>query len=195
VHVDGVTTMQADEVRKSAAIAPGTPLLRVDVDAARARIARLPQVASVAVTRGWPHTVVVTVQERVPVAVVGEPGRRTLLDATGVLFDTVSGAPPAGVVPLDVAAPGPGDPATMAALTAVEALSGDLRGRVASVAAGPTGDITMTLTDGTLVGWGGPEQSRRKATALSATLGQLAHGGLEPAATIDVSTPGDVVLR
>jgi cell division protein FtsQ len=195
VQVDGVTTLPADQVRDTAGIEPGTPLLRVDVDAARARIARLPQVASVAVTRGWPNTVVVTVVERTPIAIVGEPGRRTLVDAKGVLFDTVSGAPPAGVVPLDVPSPGPGDPATTAALAAVEALSDDLRTQVASVAATPAGETTLTLTDGTLVRWGGPERSERKAAALAALIDQLAHGDLEPAATIDVSTPEDAVLR
>ena len=195
VQVDGVTLLPADQVRETAGIEPGTPLLRVDVDAARARVARLPQVASVAVTRGWPNTVVVTVVERTPIAIVGEPGRRTLVDADGVLFDTISGAPPAGVVPLDVASPGPGDPATAAALTAIEALPGALRTQVASVAATPTGEITLTLTDGTLVPWGGPERSERKAAALAALIEQLADGKLDPATTIDVSTPEDVVLR
>jgi cell division protein FtsQ len=195
VQVDGVRTLPADQVRETAGIAPGTPLLRVDVDAARARVARLPQVASVKVTRGWPHTVVVTVVEREPVAVVGEPGSRSLVDARGVLFDTVTGAPPAGVVPLKVPSPGPGDPATMAALTAVEALSSRLRGQVASVAATTPDDVTLTLTDGTLVRWGGPEKSGRKGDALEAVIGQLAKGALDPATTIDVSTPEAVVLR
>ena len=67
--------------------------------------------------------------ERVPVAVVGEPGRRSLVDAEGVLFDTVTGEPPAGVVPLDVADPGPGDPATMAALDRDRAPCRAVRGR------------------------------------------------------------------
>jgi cell division protein FtsQ len=195
VQVDGVSSLAADQVRKTAGIAPGTPLLRVDVDAARSRIARLPQVASVEVTRGWPHTVVVTVVERKPVAVVGAPGQRTLVDAHGVLFDTVTGASPAGVVPLDVATPGPDDPATMAGLAAVEAMSADLRKQVASVAVASTGEITMTLTDGTLVRWGGPEESARKSDALAAVLVQLAGQKLDRASTIDVSTPGDVVLR
>jgi cell division protein FtsQ len=195
VQVDGARTLPADLVRKTAGIEPGTPLLRVDVDGARARIARLPQVASVEVTRGWPHTVVVTVVERVPVAVVGGPGQRTLVDSHGVLFDTVSGSPPAGVVPLDVAAPGPGDPATMAALTAIEALSAKLRGQVVSVAAATPDDITLTLTDGTAVRWGGPEKSGRKGDALEAVIGQLADGALDPAKTIDVSAPEAVVLR
>jgi cell division protein FtsQ len=195
VQVDGVRTLPAAQVRETAGIALGTPLLRVDVDAARARVARLPQVASVKVTRGWPHTVVVTVVERQPVAVVGEPGRRTLVDAGGVLFDTVSGAPPAGVVPIAVPSPGPGDPATMAALTAVEALPADLRRQVASVGAQTPDDITLTLTDGTLVRWGGPEKSGRKSDALEAVLGQLAKGTLGKAATIDVSAPQAVVLH
>jgi cell division protein FtsQ len=195
VQVDGVTSLPADQVREAAGIAPGTPLLRVDVAAARARIARLPQVAKVEVTRGWPHTVVVTVVQRVPVAVVGEPGQRTLVDAHGVLFDTITGAPPAGVVSLDLASPGPGDRATMAALAAVEAMSTDLRKRVASVAVPSAEDITLTLTDGTVVQWGGPEESDRKGSALAATLEQLADEKLDPAKTIDVSTPEAVVLR
>jgi cell division protein FtsQ len=195
VQVDGVRTLPADQVRETAGIASGTPLLRVDLDAARARVARLPQVASVKVTRGWPHTVVVTVVERVPVAFVGEPGSRSLVDAQGVLFDTVTGAPPAGVVPLEVSSPGPGDPATMAALAAVEALSSKLRGQVASVAATTPDDVTLTLTDGTLVRWGGPEKSGRKGDALEAVIGQLAKGALDPATTIDVSTPEAVVLH
>jgi cell division protein FtsQ len=195
VRVDGVTSLPPDQVREAAGIAPGTPLLRVDVAAARARIARLPQVAKVEVTRGWPHTVVVTVVQRVPVAVVGAPGQRTLVDAHGVLFDTITGAPPAGVVPLDLASPGPGDRATMAALAAVEAMSTDLRKRVASVAVPSAEDITLTLTDGTVVQWGGPEESDRKGSALAATLEQLADEKLDPAKTIDVSTPEAVVLR
>ena len=96
VQVDGVTTLPADQVREAAGIADG------HAAAAGRRRRRpgagrpLPQVASVEVTRGWPHTVVVTVVERVPVAVVGDAGQRSLVDAEGVLFDTVTGAPPAG---------------------------------------------------------------------------------------------------
>jgi cell division protein FtsQ len=195
VQVDGVSTLPADQVRETAGIASGTPLLRVDVDAVRARVAALPQVASVEVTRGWPHSVVVTVVERKPVAVVGPPGRRSLVDAEGVLFDTVTGAPPAGVVPLDVPDPGPGDPATMAALAAVEALPADLRTDVDSAAAATGDDITLTLADGTLVRWGGPEESGRKGDALTAVREQIADGDLEPADVIDVSTPNAVVLR
>lgn len=195
IQVDGLATLPADQVQEAAGIDDGTPLLRVDVDAAEARVARLPQVASVEVTRGWPHSVVITVVERVAVAIVGEPGRRSLIDADGMLFDTVTGEGPAGVVPLDVTDPGPGDPATMAGLAAVGALTEELRERVAVVAVAGADDISATLTDGTAVRWGGPERSEAKATALAGLIDQIAAGALEPAATIDVSAPDAVVLR
>lgn len=195
VRVDGAGTLTAAEVVDVAGIEEGTPLLRVDVDAAEVRVARLPQVAGVEVTRGWPRTVVVTVVERVPVAVVEESGRRSLVDADGVLFDTVTGAAPAGVVPLDVADPGSGDRATLAALAALVALPEDVRGDVAGARAAGAEDVTLTLEEGTTVLWGSAERAGEKAGALVALLGQLQAGALEPAGTIDVSVPSAVVLR
>jgi cell division protein FtsQ len=195
VQVDGAGSLTAEEVVEVAGITQGTPLLRVDVDAAEARVARLPQVASVEVTRGWPRSVVVTVVERAPVAVVDQAGTRSLVDADGVLFDTVTGAPPAGVVPLDVAAPGPDDRATRAALAALVALPREVRADVAAASATTAEDVTLTLTDGTTVLWGSAEHAGDKADVLVALLGQLESGALEPAGTIDVSAPSAVVLR
>jgi cell division protein FtsQ len=195
VRVDGVSTLPADQVRETAGIAHGTPLLRVDVSAAQERVARLPQVDSVEVARGWPSTVVITVVERRAVAVVGPPGSRSLIDASGVLFDTITGEAPDGVVPLDVGDPGPDDRPTMAALGALVSLPPEVREQVTSAAAGSAEDVSLTLSDGTLVRWGAAEETPAKAAALAAVLGQIEAGALEPAGTIDVSTPDAVVLR
>ena len=195
VRVDGAGTLTAAEVVDVAGIDEGTPLLRVDVDAAEARVARLPQVADVEVTRGWPRSIVITVVERVPVAVVDQAGTRSLVDADGVLFDTVTGRPPAGVVPLDVADPGPEDRTTRAALSALVALPDDVRADVSAAEATTPEDVTLTLEDGTTVLWGSDERAHDKADALHALLGQLRTGRLQPAETIDVSTPAAVVLR
>jgi cell division protein FtsQ len=195
VQVDGAGALPADLIRESAGIEVGLALLRVDVAAAEERVARLPQVASVEVARGWPSSVVITVVERVPVAIVGEPGRRSLVDAEGVLFDSVTGSAPPGVVPLDVAHPGSGDPATMAGLAAVSALPAAVRGGVVRAAATSAEDISLTLVDGTTVRWGDAERSTAKAAALAGLLEQIDSGLLEPAQTIDVSTPSAVVLR
>jgi cell division protein FtsQ len=195
IQVDGVSTLPADEVRHSAGIALGTPLLRVDTGAAATRVGRLPQVGAVSVTRGWPDRVVITVRERVAVAVVGPPGQRSLVDRTGLLFDTISGGAPRGVVPVTVAHPGPGDPATGAALSAVAALPAAVRSDVRDVAATAAGEITLTLQDATLVRWGTAELSPAKGAALAGIVQQIRAGALAGAHVIDVSTPQAVVLR
>jgi cell division protein FtsQ len=195
VRVDGVTTLSVDQVRETAGIAQGTPLLRVDVTAARQRVAQLPQVDSVEVSRGWPTTVVITVVERTPVAVVGLPGNRSLVDAHGVLFDTVTGDAPAGVVPLDVADPGPDDASTRAALGALVSLPRDVRKQVTAASATSAEDVSLTLRGGTVVRWGSADDTPAKAAALAAVLAQIEADALDPADTIDVSTPDAVVLR
>jgi len=195
VQVDGAVGLPEQEVVQTAGIAEGTPLVRVDTGAAAARVAALPQVASVEVTRGWPNTVVVTLAERVPVAVVTDGGTRRLVDAKGVVFDTITGDPPAGVVPLDVRDPGPDDAATTAALGALTALPRDVRDEVTGVAAHTADDVTLTLTDGRSVLWGSADRTARKAEVLGALLQQMDSGALDPAGTVDVSTPDSVVLR
>ena len=195
VRVDGESTLPADQVRETAGIEEGIPLLRVDVTAVRDRVARLPQVDSVEVARGWPSTVVITVVERRPVAVVGTPGSRSLVDDSGILFDTVTGDAPEGVVPLEVADPGPDDPPTMAALGALTALPPGVREQVTAAAATSAEDVSLTLSDGTLVRWGTAEETPAKASALTAVLAQIEAESIEPAGTIDVSTPDAVVLR
>ncbi len=195
VQVDGASTLSAALVREAAGIEDGRSLLRVDVDAAREAVAELPQVESVTVDRGWPSRVVITLVERTPLAVVGPAGRRSLVDERGVLFDAVTGEAPAGVVPLEVRDPGPDDEATRAALTAIAALPRPVREQVARVSAEDADAIVLTLDDGTVVRWGGSEESGTKAGILAALLDQLAEGTLEPAAELDLSVPSAVVVR
>jgi cell division protein FtsQ len=195
VQVDGATSLPAALIREAAGIQDGRSLLRVDVDAAREAVAELPQVESVTVTRGWPSRVVITLVERTPLAVVGEAGRRSLLDERGVVFDTVTGEPPAGVVPLSVRDPGPDDEATRAALTAIAALPEPVRGQVAEVGAEDAGSVVLTMDDGTVVRWGGADESGKKAEILAALLEELAAENLEPAGELDISVPSAVVVR
>lgn len=195
VQVDGAATLSAEQVVAAVAVDPGTPLVRVDTAATAARVARLPQVATVEVTRGWPRTVVVTLAEREPVAVVAVAGTRSLVDRNGILFDTITGDPPVGVVPMTVADPGPDDAATTAALGALISLPRDVRPQVTGISASTADDVTLTLTDGRTVLWGTADQTDRKARVLDGLLDQIEAGTLDPAGTLDVSTPDAVVLR
>src|SRR5439155_1299528 len=83
-------------------------LFLLDTSAIRRRVARLPQVAHVAVAASWPHRVVIRITERHPAAVAETPAGEVLLDGRGVAFATVATASAGlGPVPRGDGVPGP----------------------------------------------------------------------------------------
>ena len=93
----GVSDAAAAQVRRSAAVPLGGPLMRVDTDAVQERLVAGKAWREVSVSRSLPHTVVVDVTPRVAVlAVRGARGRVEVVDGEGVVFATVA-SPPAGV--------------------------------------------------------------------------------------------------
>ena len=181
ISVNGATIVTADQVRAVAAVPLGTPLARVDTHAVAARVAGLAPVASVDVSRSWPGTLVIDVTERVAAAVVTLPTGFVVLDPTGVTFQTLPAAP-AGIVALKVASPGPSDPATLAALHVLAALTAQLRSQLMAVSAPSPDAIRLELAGGRVVIWGGADQSDVKARVATALLAR-------PGKTIDVSAP------
>lgn len=165
VRVLGAVNVSADSVRQAAAVPAGVPLARADVAGIAARVGALPRVASVEVRRGWPDVLVVVVTERVPLAVTRDGSAYTYLDATGARFGTLAAAPRG--LPVVTAA---SDPAMTSALGVCAALPAVLRPRVAAVVARTRDDVVLTLSDGTAVQWGSPDQSERKAAVLLALL-------------------------
>jgi cell division protein FtsQ len=181
VEVNGSVLAGPDQVRAVAAVTDGTPLARVDTDQVAARVRTLPSVGSVEVSRSWPHTLVIEVVERTAVGAVATEGGFAVLDATGVVFNRVP-EPPAGVALLRLAAPGPDDPATTAALRVLAALTPALRDGLAELDAPSPTRIRLQLADGRVVVWGDAERSPDKATVATALLDT-------DATTIDVSVP------
>ena len=66
----------------------------IDAGGRRARLAveALPWVATVSFATRWPWTIVITVRERVPVAVVVGPAGRDVVDGTGRALHRNQGA-------------------------------------------------------------------------------------------------------
>lgn len=177
VEVVGTTVLTQDEVRKAAAVEPGSPLVRLDTDEIAARVAALPRVRSVDVRRSYPVTVQIVVVERTPFAVITKPDGVHLVDVDGVDFAVAEVAPPG--LPQLVAA----DPPTIkAAVTVLAAVPDPLRPQVASVSAETVGNVRITLADGRVVKWGSAEHSARKAAVLGPLLTQ-------PGKVYDVGTP------
>jgi cell division protein FtsQ len=189
VQVTGAVTVSEADVLAAAAVQPGAPLAAVDLAAVATRVAHLPPVESVHVGRSWPHTVTVTITERVPMATVSTAQGPALVDRSGVVY---RGAPAPGL-PRLATAPRSGDPATLAAVAVLAALPEALRAEVETAGAtfataGAPAQVTLHLHDGKEVRWGTPERGAEKATALAALLTQ-------PGTVFDVTSPDLPTIR
>jgi cell division protein FtsQ len=187
IRVTGARLVTADEVRAAARVTPGTPLARVDLDGVARRVGGLLPVSRATVSRSWPHTVVVHVVERTPVAVVPVGPRYAVVDRTGTVFDWASG-PPSGLPVLKLHTPGRGDPATRAALTVLAALPSELRAAMGALVADAPARIRLELRDGHQIVWGDATQNDAKARVALTLLGS----GQK---ITDVSAPSVVTTR
>lgn len=170
-----------DEVRSAAAIAPGTPLARIDTDMVAARVRDVAAVAEVSVRREWPGTVVVEVRGREPVATTQANGSWWLLAADGTPFLPAADKPE-GLVAVDLSTPGTDDRATRAALQVLASLDPGIRADLVSMSAAADYDVHLRLSKGRTVIWGSADQAAAKNQALAAVLRQ-------PGDTFDVSDP------
>jgi cell division protein FtsQ len=195
VRVEGAGgQLPASDVRRRAGVPVGGALASVDLHAVRDRVAGMAAVRSVAVDTDWPHTVVVTVTARTPVAAVSSPspagkagaGYR-LIDASGVVFGRVAGVP-AGLPVLVTPHPGSREQATRAALEVLAALTPRLRQALVRVEAPLPTRVRLVLTGGRSVVWGDADDSARKAKVATVLLSR-------PGNVIDVSAPDVVTVR
>ena len=180
IVVTGTGAVSREEVLDAAQVRPGTPLLQINTDKVADRVAAIRRIASARVQRQYPSALRITIVERVPVVVKDFPDGPHLFDRDGVDFAT---APPPPALPyIDVADPGPSDPATKAALQALLALRPEVAGQVGKIAAPSLSSITLILGDGRVVIWGSTDRAEEKAEKLGVLLTQ-------PGRTYDVSSP------
>jgi cell division protein FtsQ len=181
VEVRGIEVLTEDDVRAAAAIPDGTPLASLDLGAVRRRVAALTPVREVQVTRDWPFTVRIDVRERTGVGALLWPDNTfRIIDASGVVFRDVPTNP--GLPVLKLAAPGPADPTTQAALTVLASLHPPLRERLVTLVADSPARIRLELQGNREIIWGDATDNDAKAVAATTLLGQ-------PGDVIDVSAP------
>jgi cell division protein FtsQ len=181
VEVFGTRDLSHETVRDAAGIELGTPMVRLDTEEVALRVADLPRVFEVQVSRSWPSTVEISVTERDPVAVQQFRDGVHLIDRSGLDYATVK-ARPKGLPVLRVEAASPDDPATRAAVTVLAAVPDQLRKRIVDISATTPGDVRFTLADKRIVKWGDAENNERKAAVLAPLL-------TRPGKTFDVVTP------
>jgi cell division protein FtsQ len=180
IEVIGIEAVTRDQVLDAAKVQPHTPLLQINTGEVADRVATIRRIAGTRVQRQYPSALRIIVVERVAVVVKDFPDGPHLFDKDGVDFATEP-APP--TLPyLDVEDPGPNDPSTSAALQVMTALAPEVADQVSRVAAPAVASITLTLTDGRVVVWGGADRTAEKAQKLASLLTRPVH-------TYDVSSP------
>jgi len=186
VEVQGAEQLRPAEVRAVAGLSEGEPLARVDLDDVRARVQALAMVSSADVTRSWPDTVVIAVEERVAIATVEIGGQLRGLDLEGVVFDDYA-KPPAGLPRVETSSDA-GREALSEAAAWGSALPRDLAARVDHLELATVDQISLVLRDDRVVVWGSADESDVKAEVLAGLL-------KTPGSTYDVSVPGQVSIR
>jgi cell division protein FtsQ len=169
VRVQGAKSVSAAAILTAAQVPIGSPMAALDTGAVAARVERIAQIASATVSRDWPGTVVVSVVERVPAALVPQASGYAIVDGGGVVFGRSATARP-GLPVIEVSGAAGDRQVVPGALAALRALPADLDRRIASVTAADPYAITLTLTDGTTVNWGGGDDPVDKARDLVALM-------------------------
>jgi cell division protein FtsQ len=187
VKVSGVEQLSAEQVEHAAAVPDGEPLVKVDLDRIRARVQSLAPVRSADVSRQWPDTVLITVVEREPVAVVEIGGTLRGMDADGVIFRSYAKAP--ATLPRVQTSTATGSEALREGALVVAALPGGLAAKVDHVDVKTVDEISLVLRDGRKVEWGSAEQTEQKAAVLADLLTAV------DAKHYDVSVPGQPTTR
>jgi cell division protein FtsQ len=174
VEVDGMKTMSAADIRTQADVPIGGPLARLKLGQIETRVARMPRVDSVEAHRRWPHVLVITVQERVPIAWVEIDGQVRLVDRNGVDFRTVRTGP-TSLTELRIEAIDP-DVRVKAFESATRIIvflredGRDVFNRLKYVSADTQDSIHLKLNDDRTVVWGSAERNEDKLAVLRALL-------------------------
>ncbi|MGH9190361.1 MAG: cell division protein FtsQ/DivIB [Acidimicrobiales bacterium] len=199
ITVVGDVNTSPAAVARSAGLHLGQAIVDVDESAAARRMERVPWVRLAYVRRRWPATVVVTLVERVPVAVVAPSGGpQMLVDATGrVLAEASDQVGERQVLPMLLGLPRPGPPGSQLrapgddVLAVATAISPALAAHLEGVAPAAGGGVELRLRPSGTVRFGKAIQVDEKLAAVSAVLSGADMSNL---VVLDVRIPQTPVL-
>jgi cell division protein FtsQ len=188
IEIVGNLTVPSERIKQQAGVVDLHPLATVNLADVETRVLGIRQLASAKVDRIWPGTLKIQVVEREPVAAIQAGDKVAIVDKQGVVIELKSAVPP--MLPLlRVDRPAAGDPAMMAALQVIQAIPDEVAPKVREVRAGTAEGVTLRLSDGRSVIWGGPDRPEEKARILASLLKS------EKATVYDVSSPDVVTLK
>jgi cell division protein FtsQ len=201
IDVRGTERLSREQVLAAAAIAPGTHILKVDVEGAIAALEALPEVRRAEVVRALPNRVQITVEERRPFTLV-HAGRLHWVDEMGVAMGTETRAVAldypviSGLTPEDLATGqrGPSERVArgVALIRTLLRASSPLLGQISEIDVSRAEGPVLYMVDGIEVRLGAEDWEAR-VSRLVGVLAQLAVSGRAVSA-IDLRFRDQVVL-
>lgn len=194
IEVTGTQRLDAEVLGDALDEHLGTPLALISDEAIRADLAEFAILRSYATEIVPPNTLIVRVVERAPIGAVERGAAVDLVDAAGVVVDSVD-AVPEGLPRIEVDDPEDEDEAGAFAAVAgvLVAIPRDLAAQLETVTATTRDDVTFGLRDsGHRVIWGDADRSAYKARVLAAAITATDQGVRWE---YDVSAPDSLVTR
>ncbi|WP_318241929.1 cell division protein FtsQ/DivIB [Arthrobacter gallicola] len=193
VQVQGNSLLSAEEAEAALAPLLGTPLTLISDADAGELLAGRPEVENVKVAAVPPSDLLVTITERVPVAVLQNGREFLLIDEDGRQLKAV-GERAAVALPLIDGGTEAVNSEVFSTVTAVlAALPQNVLAQLDHASAETLDSVELKLSNGQTVFWGSSEANAAKAKALEALL--LVPAADPPVKVFDVSTPNRPVTR
>lgn len=142
VDVQGAQHADAQQITQASEVGERSNMLRLDTEEIARKVAPTPWVKKVTVSRSWPSTVNISVEEHEAVGVVKKDGETSLVNRDGKVF--LNGPAPKGAVEFTEVKDGD-TRALAAAAKAVDALDPENRKHLVQVAAPNAEAIEMTF--------------------------------------------------
>jgi len=153
VTISGNSRLTVEQISAAAAVPIGNSLMSIDPGQISEQLQTLPEIKVAIVERGWPHSILITVTERTPIAVAATASGFNLIDDEGLNAGTVT-APPPGLLVISAQ---PDSPAMTNAIQILAAIPADWA--VSGLSAPTQDSVVATLGSGVVVTMGSGERA------------------------------------
>jgi cell division protein FtsQ len=195
ITVEGTHLLPAGQVASALDPVRGKPLATVGTEDVERLLDQFVQVKSARALAVPPSTLVVEIVERVPVALVKQGGKLTVVDGDGVVLGDATATSQYSVPVIDGSAMPMGQAVFRSVTAVLAALPPDVLGQLATASAQSPDSVELKLSDGRTVVWGNADDRELKARVLQALMKATPEKGQPAPQVFDVSTPRHPVTR
>lgn len=193
VTVQGNSLLSTEEVQSALQPLMGQPLTTIADDDVAVLLADRPEVAGVDVVAQPPSEIVVTIAERVPVAVLQSGDAFLLIDDEGLAIGTAANRAEARLPLIDGGTEAVNTEVFSTVTSVLSVLPEDVLAQLDHASASSVDSVELQLLNGQKVFWGSAESNVAKARTLEALMKMPPKD--PPIKVFDVSTPSAPVTR